>query len=80
MTLAQPMRLSHFLAIDWLMNRYMIQLEPKKCNKDFFRTVGRGTLTLLLDLNLGGCKCGNAKSHFVTSERSPQVLNFHGVG
>lgn len=79
MTLARPVRLSHFLATHWLVNRYTIKLSPKKCSKDFVRTVGRGTLALPSDLNLGGCKCGNAKNPFVTSERSPQLQNFHGL-
>ena len=52
--LAQPVRLSHFLAVDWFTNRPRTQSEPKKCNKDFVRMIGRGTLTLLLDLHLEG--------------------------
>ena len=48
------MRLSHFLAVDWFTNRPRTQSEPKKCNKDFVRMIGRGTLTLLLDLHLEG--------------------------
>jgi len=45
--LAQPVRLSHFLAVDWFTNRHRTQSEPKKCNKDFVRVIGRGILTLL---------------------------------
>lgn len=77
-TLVQPRRLSRFLAIDWLMNRHVTQSEPSKCNKDFVRTIERGTLTL--DLNLGGCRRGNAESRFASSNGSPELRNFCQVG
>lgn len=58
MTLAQPMRLAHFTAIDWFVNRYSIKSEPNKCNKDFVRTVKRGTCTFLLGWAQGDGKVG----------------------
>lgn len=36
-SLAQPVRLSHVLAVDWFTNRHRTQSEPKKHNKDFVR-------------------------------------------
>lgn len=74
--LTWPMRVSHFLAIDGFMNRNMAQSEPKSCNKDFVRILGRGTLTFLLDWNGVG---GDAENHFATSEGSPQLQNFMGL-
>lgn len=50
MTLAWPMRVSHFLAIDGFMNRNMSQSEPMKCNKDLVRITGSGTFTFLLEM------------------------------
>lgn len=76
LTLAQPIRLSHFTAVDWFMNRHMAQPEPEEWNRTFVSTMGRGMLTFLLNLNLGGCKCGNAKSHFYHSRRVTPASEF----
>lgn len=67
LTLARPARLSHFMAIDWFAGRYMAQPEPEEWDRAFVRTSGRGTLTFLVNVSLGGCQCGNARHHFYHS-------------